>query len=72
VPVPGGGAVSIHRLDEVLFAIPGVRGFEAALDLEGEALLTVTVDGDEAIAPQRLRDVVPPGVGIRMESATAR
>jgi phenylacetate-coenzyme A ligase PaaK-like adenylate-forming protein len=47
IPVPG-GSLSIHELDECLFAVPGVRDFRAVLT--GEDVLSVTWDGPASAA----------------------
>jgi len=52
----GGGRLSIHALDELLFGIPSVRGFQAALRLEaGRERLVLTLDSSSAVDPDALR-----------------
>lgn len=45
IAVGGGKTISIHQLDEIIFADPFVRGFDALLSTEGESkTLHLTVD----------------------------
>jgi phenylacetate-coenzyme A ligase PaaK-like adenylate-forming protein len=47
LPLGNGRALSIHELDELLFALPNVRGFEATLcQREGRNTLFLTVEAD--------------------------
>ena len=59
-PVPG---LTIHRLDELLFAQPGVRGFTARLEREGNrASLVLTVEAEGALDPATLAAQLPEGL----------
>lgn len=41
-----GDAISIHQLDEVLFALDGVHDYAAKLKQNPEATLSLTIEGD--------------------------
>jgi phenylacetate-coenzyme A ligase PaaK-like adenylate-forming protein len=45
IPIEGAGHLSIHRLDEVVFAVPGVRNYSAKLIISDRGnVLSLTVD----------------------------
>jgi hypothetical protein len=62
--VPG---LSIHRLDERLFALPEVLAFEARL--EGSGVLALALNATGPVDPSLIAEVLPPGIRLRMESA---
>ncbi len=60
IPLGGGNALSIHRLDEIMFAIPAVRSFAAELNLGGgRSTLLLTVDSDGYIEQRMLKAKLP-------------
>ncbi len=66
----GGGTVSIHQLDEMIFALPAVRGFNAVLRREGRRdILSLTVDADEPIDQGALRARLPGNPAIEVQYA---
>lgn len=45
IPLNGGGQLSIHELDELMFAVPGIRNYAAELIISGEVkILQLAVD----------------------------
>lgn len=69
----GGGGLSIHRLDEILFGVDTVRGFRASLDRAGgHATLVLTVDAAAPLDSGILAAVLDEGVGIEVRYAPVR
>jgi phenylacetate-CoA ligase len=65
-----GHTVSIHLLDEVVFAVPGVRAFEAALRNDGRRqVLQLTIDATEPLDGRSLAAKLPGSIGIAVEYA---
>ena len=66
----GGKTLSIHQLDELLFAIPEVRGFDAELRREGDgSLLSLTVEADRGIEPALAAAAPLGGVAVEVRYA---
>ena len=66
----GGSELSIHLLDEVIFAMPGVRGFEAALGREaGKDTLRLTVHTDQPLEWPSLAALFPGEIEILVRYA---
>ena len=59
--------LSIHRLDERLFALPEVLAFEARLETGGVLVLTLNMTGP--VDPSLIAQALPPGIRLRMEPA---
>lgn len=72
VPVGDGETLSIHRLDELLFAHRAVRGFDAFLTPEGEQhALHLTIDAYTCLDPASLAANLPPGLMIEVAYGNA-
>jgi phenylacetate-coenzyme A ligase PaaK-like adenylate-forming protein len=72
IPLPGGGTLSIHKLDELLFAIPELYGFEAWFRGEGgRAVLMLTVESDGDIRRKLEKAGLPKGIEIEIRYAEA-
>jgi len=66
----GGETISIHRLDELMFALPGVRTYEAGLRSEGgRDILSLTVDADGRPDLETIEAGLPAGLEIEMRYA---
>jgi len=64
ISLPNGGSISIHQLDEIMFAIPGLRGYQAQLPADGE--LVQTVDSQEPIHLDELAKDLPAGLPVQV------
>lgn len=65
-----GGTLSIHRLDELIFAQHEVRAYEAALDFEGrQATLCLTVEADGQLEQETLLANLPKGLALHVRYA---
>lgn len=65
-----GRTVSIHDLDDLLFAIPAVRSFEAELaQVKGRFTLFLTVDATQALDPEALAARLPADVALQVAYA---
>ena len=65
IPIAVGKSISIHQLDEILFNIPSVRGFDASLTFEGEkCTLHLKIDSSEHIDLVSLKSMLPQGISI--------
>lgn len=65
-----GHTISIHQLDELLFAEPAVRGFTARLHREsGTPVLFITVDAEPLLNPDSLTCRLPPGLRVEWSAA---
>lgn len=72
LPLGGGRTLSIHQLDELLFALPAVRGFEAGLHREaGRNSLLLTVEAEVELDEEALMDRLPSGLEVRVRYAEA-
>lgn len=72
IPVAGGGTVSIHQLDEVVFAIPEVRGFEATLRRgTHHDTLILTVDALGRLDQPAMASALPAHVDLEVRYAPA-
>jgi phenylacetate-CoA ligase len=72
IPVGGGQTLSIHQLDEIIFADPVVRGFDALLTHEGEgSTLHLTVDAYNCLDLASLAAKLPEGLGIEVKYGKA-
>ena len=60
LPLPGGASLSIHQLDEIVFARPEVRAFEA--EVTGSHHLRLTVDSSRPLDPGDLAARLPAGL----------
>ena len=64
------GTLSIHQLDNLIFADPLVLGFEAFLEYQGEtAILTLSVDSKGSLNSDFLASQLPTGLNIRIKYA---
>ena len=71
IPLPG-GTLTIQALDDLVYALPGVRGFTAALHRSGGAdRLVLTVEGDRPLDPGLVRAVVPEGLLVTVDRGPA-
>ncbi|HNX97339.1 MAG TPA: AMP-binding protein [Candidatus Aminicenantes bacterium] len=67
IPLRGGESLSIHRLDEVMFAFPAVRGYTAELLREnGREVLRLTVAAGRALAPAEVSARLPGGLEVEL------
>ena len=70
LPLGEGRTLSIHALDELLFAMEGVRNFEAHLETRGERpALTLTMDAAGPLDPEALRARLPGPLEVRLRYA---
>ncbi len=67
IPVYGNKTISIHQLDETLFAIPGIRSFDASLKNEEERrILHLDIDAGKGIDTELIRSNLPFDSGIKI------
>ncbi len=65
IPLHDGQSISIHCLDEILFALPQVRSFTASLDFSPRIpQLTLTVDVSNPIAEESVISKLPRSLSI--------
>ncbi len=72
--VLAGGArarLSIHQLDELLFARPCVRAFTAVLEDRERPILRLTVESDDRLDPAALAAELPPGLALEVRYGEA-
>jgi len=70
IPLGGGASLSIHQLDELVCAMPGVHGFQAGLRRAGGRItLELTVAAEGPLDPDRLRAGLPPGLAVEVRYA---
>ena len=67
IPIALGKSISIHQLDEILFNIPAVRGFDASLTNEGgKSILLLTVDSSEHLDLVSLKSKLPQELNVQV------
>jgi len=72
ISLANGKSISIHQLDELVFADPGVRGYQALLESHGGSdLLNLTIETNSTFDPNLLAAHLPPGLRIRVNHDTA-
>lgn len=65
--LPGGHLINIHILDEILFAIPVIRGFDAAFIREdAKNHLYLLIDASGAVDSGSLISLLPPGIELHI------
>ncbi len=70
LPLGNGQTLSIHQLDDLVFALPAVRAFEARLNREGgQSTLFLTVEADQHLDQEALATRLPSTLGLRMHYA---
>lgn len=71
IPVGACGVVSIHRLDDLVFGLPGVRGYEAELlRTETKHRLVLTIDAGQPVDIRALEgEVLPAGLDVEVRYA---
>lgn len=68
IPTGGGNSLSINQLDELILALPFVRGFEASLRFSGERpTLFLTMDASELPDHDTLAANLPPGIRLDLK-----
>ena len=68
--LPGGGVMSIHQLDELMFEFEGLRGFEARLERLGDReRLFLVVDAQGQVDREALASGLAPGIDIDLRYA---
>jgi len=68
IPLDKDSYISIHYLDEILFSLPQVRSFSAALDsLAPLPRLTLTLDSCAPVDPQILKTALPDRLTLHLE-----
>jgi phenylacetate-coenzyme A ligase PaaK-like adenylate-forming protein len=71
--ISGGSTLSIHQLDELLFAIPKVYGFEAGLRREGDrSILSLTVEAEGSIERELAAAKLFGGIAVEVRYAEVR
>jgi len=72
IPVGGGHSLSIHQLDEMILALPRVRGFDASLRFKHEIpILSLTIDSSERPDLNTLAANLPPNVRLELNYGSA-
>jgi phenylacetate-CoA ligase len=72
LPLNQGQALSIHQLDELLFAVPALRGFEAGLRREGDRnTLFLTIEADGVLEEDALAAQLPTALDLQVRYADA-
>ena len=72
IPITGNKTISIHQLDNILFANSFVRGFEASVSQEKDnIILYLTVDSTQHLDPTALKSSLPKEIGIDIKYVTA-
>ena len=70
LPLGNGATLSIHQLDEIVFALPGVRGFEAGVrNTPSGCCLRLDVAGAGPLDPEDLAARLPPGLAFELRHA---
>ncbi|MFZ4462993.1 MAG: DVU_1553 family AMP-dependent CoA ligase [Bacteroidales bacterium] len=70
-PVEDGKTISIHQLDEILFADPSIRCFNASLNNEGRKYtLQLTIDSNGLLDLSTLAAMLPQGLKIEVKYAS--
>ncbi|MEI7597639.1 MAG: DVU_1553 family AMP-dependent CoA ligase [Bacteroidota bacterium] len=68
IPIGNDGTISIHLLDEIIFANSFVRGFNAALYLEANKnTLLLTIDSTDTIDFSAIKDKLPQELNIKIK-----
>jgi phenylacetate-coenzyme A ligase PaaK-like adenylate-forming protein len=72
IQIDDNNILSIHHLDEIIFADPSVRGFDAFLKYEGEKrTLHLTVDSASCLALNSLSANLPQDLNLEVKSGKA-
>ena len=67
-----GSSLSIHQLDELIFALPYVHGFDASLRFEHERpILSLSIDATERLHHDTLASMLPPGTRLEVKYGKA-
>jgi len=68
ISLPRGHRMNIHLIDEILFAITTVRGFDAAfIQTENKSRLFLVIDSFNEIEANFLADILPPGLELNIQ-----
>jgi phenylacetate-coenzyme A ligase PaaK-like adenylate-forming protein len=66
--LPDGQLMNIHLLDEILFGMPAIKGFDAAfITQEGKNHLFLVIDATDEIAESQFAGLLPPGIQIHIQ-----
>lgn len=72
ISIANGKSISIHQLDEILFNIPSVRGFDASLTFEGEkSILHLKIDSSEQLDLVSLKSKLPQELNVQINYGNA-
>ena len=71
IPIGNGETISIHLLDEIIFAIQEVRGFNATLQFKtGKTLLCLTIDAFDKIDINFIKSILPKNLNLKIKYDT--